>query len=243
MSAGFGIDIERETQANVDFRKVIFTGPHAQIVLMSLKPGEAIGMEVHHGLDQFIRVDGGGGRAIIGGNEFPLNDGDAVVVPEDTRHNVIASEKGMKLYTIYTSKNHEKGETDLTKEDAERREKKTMTKGERVTMAKPVYVFRPSEYVVVEKALRLQKSEMPKKGTALHTKKEWRTAHRTPPKEYGDVKYADPAGHRYPIDTPEHVRAALRYFGKKKNYSMYPPTKRKEMLARMHRAAKKFGIS
>lgn len=110
-------------------------------------------------------------------------------------------------------------------------------------MNRSIVVMLPSEYVLYQTARKLQKSKMPPKGRALKTEKEWKTAHRTPPKEYGDVKYADPKGHRYPIDTKEHVQAALRYFGKPKNYGMYPPKKRKKMLARMHSAAKKFGVT
>lgn len=88
----------------------------------------------------------------------------------------------------------------------------------------------------------LMKSEMPKKDKPLDSKKEWKTAHRTAPKEYGDVRYADPEGHRYPIDSPEHIRAAARYLAKQKNSSYYPPEKLSKMWSAIRSAAKKHGV-
>jgi len=121
-SQGFHVDVERETKKNDAFRKVIFTGPHAQLVLMSLPPGGDIGAEVHEDLDQFIRVEAGRGEAVLGGTKYPLRDGDAVVVPAGTRHNVVAGKRGLKLYTVYTSKQHPDGVVEETKADAEEAE-------------------------------------------------------------------------------------------------------------------------
>jgi len=125
---GFFVDMESATTENSNFRKVLFTGPNAQLVLMSLKPGEDIGMETHSDLDQFIRLDGGSGKAIIGGVEYKLKDGSAIVVPAGSKHNVIAGPEGMKLYAVYTKKNHPDMVIDKTKEDAEAREATDMKK-------------------------------------------------------------------------------------------------------------------
>lgn len=125
---GFSVDIESATKENDYFRKVIYTGPNAQLVLMSLKPGEDIGLETHHDLDQFIRLDSGGGKAVIGGKEYKLKNGSAIVVPAGSEHNVIAGPEGMKLYTVYTKNNHPDMVIDKTKEDAEAREATEMKK-------------------------------------------------------------------------------------------------------------------
>jgi mannose-6-phosphate isomerase-like protein (cupin superfamily) len=119
---GFHVDVEKATEENRNYRKVIFTGPHAQLVLMSLPPGGDIGAEVHEGLDQFFRVESGSGRAVLGGHTYSLKSGDAVVVPAGTRHNVIAGRRGIKLYTVYTSKQHPDGIVEATKAEAEERE-------------------------------------------------------------------------------------------------------------------------
>jgi mannose-6-phosphate isomerase-like protein (cupin superfamily) len=112
-------NIEEEALANENFRKVIYTDPRLQLVLMSLKPGEDIGMEVHD-LDQFIRIEKGMGKAILDGEEFALQDGSAVIVPKGTNHNILnTSTNPMKLYTIYTPPNHAEGTTHRTKAEAE----------------------------------------------------------------------------------------------------------------------------
>lgn len=119
---GFHVDVEKVTKQNKNYRKVIFTGPHAQLVLMSLPPGGDIGAEVHPHLDQFIRVEAGKGKAVLNGHEYSLRDGDAIVVPAGTQHNVIAGKSGLKLYTVYTAKQHPDKIVEATKAEAEKRE-------------------------------------------------------------------------------------------------------------------------
>jgi mannose-6-phosphate isomerase-like protein (cupin superfamily) len=114
---GIIINIEKDTKENNNFRKVIFTGNNLQLVLMSLKPDEDIGEEVHDS-DQFFRVDEGSGKVIIEDNETEISDGSAFVVPGGTKHNVIAGKNGLKLYAIYAPPQHEDGVIDKTKEDA-----------------------------------------------------------------------------------------------------------------------------
>lgn len=118
--AGFVTDIESDTRQNDNFRKVIFTAPHSQLVLMSLAPGEDIGMEVHHNVDQFFRVEMGQGKVVIDGQETPIADGSAIVVPAGSRHNVInTGNEPLKLYTIYSPPNHPHGTVHKTKKEAE----------------------------------------------------------------------------------------------------------------------------
>lgn len=123
--SGFYTKLEKETVENDNFRKVLFTAEHSQLVLMSLKPGEDIGMEVHSDDDQFIRVDAGVGKAVIGEEEFDLEDGDAIVVPAGERHNVTNSSQSeqLKLYTIYSPAHHEEGTIHVTKKEAIEAEK------------------------------------------------------------------------------------------------------------------------
>lgn len=118
--AGFKSSLEKDTLANTYFRQVIFTAPHSQLVLMSLKPLTEIGMEVHAENDQFLRFESGEGKAIIGGEEFILGPGDAVVVPAGNMHNIIntSKDKELKLYTIYSPAHHPDGTVHKTKEDA-----------------------------------------------------------------------------------------------------------------------------
>lgn len=113
---GFHADIERATKKNKNYRRVLYTGPHAQLVLMSLKSGEEIGEEVHEHLDQFIRIDAGEGLAIIGKRKYPLKDGDAIVIPAGAKHNIIARST-LKLYAVYTSTEHPDGLVEMTKQD------------------------------------------------------------------------------------------------------------------------------
>lgn len=111
-------NIEEATLENNNFRKVAFTGPHSQVVLMSLLPGEDIGNEVHH-VDQFFRIEGGEGKAIVDGEEFGVSDGSAVLVPEGLEHNFInTGDTPLKLYTIYSPVNHIDGRVHATKADA-----------------------------------------------------------------------------------------------------------------------------
>lgn len=112
-------NIEEETINNEDFRRVLFTSKNSQLVLMSLKPGEEIGMETHS-LDQFLRFEKGEGKAILDGKEYPIHDGVAVVVPAGVEHNFIntSSSLNLKLYTIYTPPDHRNGTVHPTKEAA-----------------------------------------------------------------------------------------------------------------------------
>jgi len=118
---GFVTNIEKDTTENENFRKVLFTAPHSQLVLMSLKPNEEIGNEVHADNDQFFRIDAGQGKIVFDNTEeHPISDGFAVVVPAGTWHNVIntSSEKPLRLYTIYSPAHHPDGTIHKTKEEA-----------------------------------------------------------------------------------------------------------------------------
>jgi len=117
---GFNANIEKETLANKNFRRVLYTGKHSQLVLMSLKPKEEIGMEVHPDNDQFFRFEKGQGKCIIDGNEYELKDGSAIVVPAGAEHNIIniSETDDLKLYTIYSPAHHQDGIVRQTKEEA-----------------------------------------------------------------------------------------------------------------------------
>ena len=118
---GFNDNIEKETLENDNFRKVLYTGKHSQLVLMSLNPGEEIGMEVHPDNDQFFRFEKGEGKCIIDGNEYVVSDGSAIVVPAGAEHNVINTSptEKLKLYTIYSPAHHKDGIIHKTKAEAE----------------------------------------------------------------------------------------------------------------------------
>lgn len=118
---GYVGDIEEVTEKNTNFRQVLFTGKYCQLVVMSLKPKEEIGMEVHPTVDQFFRIEEGQAKVIINGEEHSVGDGDAVIVPAGSQHNVInASEtEDLKLYTIYSPPNHPEGTIHKTKEEAD----------------------------------------------------------------------------------------------------------------------------
>jgi mannose-6-phosphate isomerase-like protein (cupin superfamily) len=117
---GFKENIEKLTLENSNFRKVLYTSTHSQLVLMSLKPREDIGMEVHEDNDQFFRFEAGQGKVIIDGNEYDVKDGDAAIVPAGAEHNVInlSETEALKLYTIYSPAHHKDGIVRATKEDA-----------------------------------------------------------------------------------------------------------------------------
>ena len=119
---GYRANIETETIQNNNFRKVLYTGEHSQLVLMSLKPLEEIGLEVHEDNDQFFRFETGQGKCIIDDNEYELGDGVAVVVPAGAEHNIIntSSTEDLKLYTIYSPAHHEDGIVRETKGEAEK---------------------------------------------------------------------------------------------------------------------------
>jgi mannose-6-phosphate isomerase-like protein (cupin superfamily) len=123
---GYAGNIEEETLQNDFFRRVVFTGPHAQLVVMSLLPLEEIGMEVHEQHDQFFRFERGEGKVIIAGEEYMVKDGSAVIVPAGSMHNVIntSKDKPLKLYTIYSPPNHPEGTVHETKAEAEAAEKR-----------------------------------------------------------------------------------------------------------------------
>jgi len=116
---GYVANIEEATKQNQFFRKVLYTGKHSQLVVMSLKPKEEIGEEVHH-LDQFLRVEEGEGVAILDGVEHRIAAEWAIVVPAGTKHNVIntSADRAMKLYTIYSPAEHKDKVVHVTKEDA-----------------------------------------------------------------------------------------------------------------------------
>ncbi len=119
---GFNANIEKETLENNNFRKVLYTGKHSQLVLMSLKPNEEIGMEVHLDNDQFFRFEQGQGKCIVDGNEYELSNGVAIIVPAGAQHNIIntSGEEELKLYTIYSPAHHKDGIVRATKEEAEK---------------------------------------------------------------------------------------------------------------------------
>ena len=121
---GYHGNIEDLTLANSYFRQVLFTGKHAQLVLMALKPKEEIGMEVHDSVDQFFGFEKGEGKVVIDGEEYLVKDGDAIIVPAGSEHNVInTSDSGdLKLYTVYSPPNHPDGTIHKTKEEAEKAE-------------------------------------------------------------------------------------------------------------------------
>ena len=118
---GFCSNIEKDTLGNDNFRKVIYTGKHSQLVLMTLKPNEEIGMEVHEDNDQFFRFEKGIGKVIIDGNEYKVSDGFAVIVPAGAEHNVIntSDSENLSLYTIYSPAHHVDGVVRATKAEAE----------------------------------------------------------------------------------------------------------------------------
>ena len=117
---GFLVNIEEKTRTNTFFRQVLYTGQHEQVVVMSLQPNEDIGEEIHEIVDQFLRIEEGGGKVIMNGEEHVIKDGDAFVVPAGTKHNVIntSSEKALKLYTIYSTPHHKDKTLHKTKADA-----------------------------------------------------------------------------------------------------------------------------
>jgi len=123
---GYVGNIEDETLENNYFRRVLFTGKHCQLVVMCLQPGEDIGNEIHPDVDQFFRIEQGKAKFIFNGSEKHLvKNGDAVVVPAGTYHNVINALKTrpLKLYTVYSPPNHPAGTVHKTKAEAEEAEK------------------------------------------------------------------------------------------------------------------------
>lgn len=116
---GFHSNIEKETLENQNFRKVLYTAKNSQLVLMSLKPNEDIGLEKHPDNDQFFRFESGRGMVIIDGNEHIVSDGIAIVIPAGSKHNVInMGHTDLKMYTIYSPAHHRDGVIHRTKADA-----------------------------------------------------------------------------------------------------------------------------
>jgi len=118
---GFKSDIQKDAHENNNFRKVLYTSKHLQLVLMSLKVGEDIGEETHDSIDQFFRFEDGSGKCVINGTEYNVKDGDVIVVPAGAKHNIINTNaaKALKMYTIYAPPNHKDGIIRSTKKEAE----------------------------------------------------------------------------------------------------------------------------
>lgn len=117
---GFCGNIEEQTLQNTNFRQVLYTAKHCQLVLMSLAPGEEIGLETHADNDQFFRFESGSGKCLIDGNEYEVGDGSAIIVPAGAQHNVIntSDSQALKLYTIYSPAHHQDGIVRKTKQEA-----------------------------------------------------------------------------------------------------------------------------
>ena len=119
MKKGFFGNIEDQTKENNDFRRVLYTGAHVQLVLMTLQPAEEIGLETHTENDQFFRFEAGLGTVIVGETEYSVGDGDVVIVPAGTPHNVMnTGVEPLNLYTLYAPAHHNDGIVRATKQDA-----------------------------------------------------------------------------------------------------------------------------
>ena len=120
MKKGFHADIEEATLKNTDFRRVLYTGRHSQLVLMCLKPKEEIGMETHDHVDQFFRFEEGQGVVFIDNTKYTVKNGSAVVVPSGAKHNVVntSAKDFLKLYTIYSPPEHIDKTVRKTKQEA-----------------------------------------------------------------------------------------------------------------------------
>ncbi len=119
MKKGYIVNIEKETLQNTDYRRVLYTGAHLQMVVMNLAPGDEIGSEVHDGIDQFIRVESGSAKVVLNGSEEHLLEDDfAVIIPAGVEHNVInVGDGALKIYSIYTPPEHKAGTVHATKAD------------------------------------------------------------------------------------------------------------------------------
>jgi mannose-6-phosphate isomerase-like protein (cupin superfamily) len=119
---GFHDNIETQTTGNSHFRRVLYTGHHLQLVLMTLQPGEEIGSEIHDDRDQFFRFEEGSGKVDIDDNSYDVEDGSGVIVPAGARHNVRnTGDQPLKLYTLYGPPEHKDGVVQATKAEAEAR--------------------------------------------------------------------------------------------------------------------------
>lgn len=121
---GFHTNIDIATRENKDFRHVLYTGKHTQLVLMSLLPGEEIGLETHLENDQFFRFEKGVGRCIIDGNEYEIKADDAIIIPAGAAHNIMNTSKteALKMYTLYSPPHHKDSIVRSTKAEAETHE-------------------------------------------------------------------------------------------------------------------------
>jgi len=124
MKKGFKSNIEVDTTNNTYFRKVLYTGAHSQLVLMTLQPGEEIGLEVHDDTDQFFRFEAGIGKVVIDDTTHDVADGDAVIVPAGAQHNVVnmSATETLHMYTIYSPAHHKDKTVHATKADEEEEE-------------------------------------------------------------------------------------------------------------------------
>ena len=120
MKKGYKADIEKLTAENTNFRQVLYTAADCQLVLMSLPPGEEIGMEAHDEGDQFFRFEGGMGKVIIDETEYAVTDGDAVIVPVGAQHNIIntSETEALKLDTVDAPPDHKDGSVRATRAEA-----------------------------------------------------------------------------------------------------------------------------
>lgn len=121
---GFWTNIEEQTLQNNNFRQVLYTGKHTQLVLMTIQPGEEIGEEIHAENDQFFRFEEGEGLVIIDDNQYVVGDGSAIIVPAGAKHNVIntSATQALKLYTLYSPPHHQDKIIRATKAEAEANE-------------------------------------------------------------------------------------------------------------------------
>ena len=121
---GYTVTLEKQTIDNTLFRRVLYTAKHSQLVLMALKPGEDIGLEIHTDSDQFFRFEKGQGKVTIDDNQYTVTDGDAVIVPSGAEHNIENTSKTelLQFYTIYTPPHHKDSIVRITKKDAEEHE-------------------------------------------------------------------------------------------------------------------------
>ena len=119
--SGYVIDIEKKALENPHFREVLFTAPHLQLVVMTLQPGEEIGLETHDDGDEFFRVEAGEGEALLDGERHPLHDGSIVVIPAGVEHNIsnTSASEPLRVYTIYTPPQHPDGTLHHTKAEAD----------------------------------------------------------------------------------------------------------------------------
>jgi mannose-6-phosphate isomerase-like protein (cupin superfamily) len=117
---GYCVDLVAQSRANSDFRRVLYTAPHLQLVVMTLQGGEAIGLETHPTIDQVIRVEAGAGEAVVGGARHALAAGSAVVVPAGVAHNIsnTSATEPLRLSTLYAPPNHPAGTIHHAKQDA-----------------------------------------------------------------------------------------------------------------------------